>query len=106
MRHGRLLIVPAILSLILTQTPQVLAADYYTYCDPDGRLVISNKKPPEGSKIIKKQQLPDTPKEAANVSDDGTTAKIESGEPAKSAGASAQCIERPQKRSIRMSMVA
>jgi hypothetical protein len=33
------------------------AADYYTYRDPDGKLVISNKPPPPGSKIINKQDL-------------------------------------------------
>jgi hypothetical protein len=34
-----------------------LAAEYYTYYDPDGKLVISNKLPPPGSKAIKKQDL-------------------------------------------------
>jgi hypothetical protein len=33
------------------------AEDYYIYHDPNGKLVISNKAPPPGSKIIK--QLPD-----------------------------------------------
>jgi len=28
------------------------------YQDPDGKLVISNKPPPPGSKIIKQQNLP------------------------------------------------
>ena len=32
------------------------AEEYYIYHDPDGKLVISNKEPPPGSKIIK--QLP------------------------------------------------
>jgi hypothetical protein len=32
------------------------AEDYYVYHDPNGKLVISNKAPPPGSKIIK--QLP------------------------------------------------
>jgi hypothetical protein len=32
------------------------AEDYYIYQDPNGELVISNKQPPPGSKIIK--QLP------------------------------------------------
>jgi len=32
------------------------AEDYYIYHDADGKLVISNKEPPPGSKIIK--QLP------------------------------------------------
>jgi hypothetical protein len=33
------------------------AEDYYIYQDPDGKLVISNKEPPPGSKIIR--QLPE-----------------------------------------------
>jgi hypothetical protein len=32
----------------------VQADDYYIYHDPDGKLVISNKEPPPGSKIIKR----------------------------------------------------
>ena len=36
-----------------------LAEEYYTYQDANGKLVISNKKPPPGSTIIKKQDLPD-----------------------------------------------
>ena len=32
------------------------AEEYYIYHDPDGKLVISNKEPPPGSKIIR--QLP------------------------------------------------
>jgi hypothetical protein len=35
------------------------AEDYYIYHDPDGKLVISNKEPSPGSKIIK--QLPGVP---------------------------------------------
>ena len=31
-----------------------LAEDYYIYRDPDGKLAISNKEPPPGSKIIKR----------------------------------------------------
>ena len=33
------------------------AGDYFTYQDPDGRLVISNNAPPAGSKILKKETL-------------------------------------------------
>lgn len=33
--------------------------DYYIYHDPDGKLVISNKKPPLGSKIIRQRELPE-----------------------------------------------
>ena len=34
------------------------AEDYYIYQGPNGELVISNKQPPPGSKIIKQQNLP------------------------------------------------
>jgi hypothetical protein len=37
------------------------AGEYYTYQDRDGKLVISNQKPPSGSKIIKQQTLLDLP---------------------------------------------
>jgi hypothetical protein len=46
----------ALISLLLglaTTTPG-LAEDYYIYRDPDGKLAISNKEPPSGSKIIKR----------------------------------------------------
>ena len=33
------------------------AGEYYTYQDPNGKLVISNKEPPPGSKIIRQQNL-------------------------------------------------
>jgi hypothetical protein len=33
--------------------------DYYIYHDPDGKLVISNKEPPPGSKIIKQHSFPE-----------------------------------------------
>ena len=36
------------------------AGEYYMYRDSNGGLVISNKQPPPGSKIIKQQTLPDT----------------------------------------------
>ena len=35
------------------------AEDYYIYQGPNGELVISNKEPPPGSKIIKQQNLPE-----------------------------------------------
>jgi hypothetical protein len=37
------------------------AEDYYIYHDPDGKLVISNKEPSPGSKIIKQLNLPKDP---------------------------------------------
>jgi Domain of unknown function (DUF4124) len=50
------------------------AEEYYTYRDPDGKLTISNKRPPAGSKIIKQQNLPELadspiqdPKESEDV---------------------------------------
>ena len=35
------------------------AGEYYIYRDSKGVLVISNQKPPPGSKIIKQQSLPE-----------------------------------------------
>jgi len=37
------------------------AEDYYIYQTPNGALVISNKQPPPGSKIIKQLNLPADP---------------------------------------------
>jgi hypothetical protein len=42
----------------LAVVTQAQAEDYYIYQGPNGELVISNKEPPPGSKIIK--QLPGT----------------------------------------------
>jgi hypothetical protein len=55
------------LVLGMALTPRVSATEYYTYEDAAGKLVISNKKPPPGSKILKKQDLPD-PGDDANSS--------------------------------------
>ena len=35
------------------------AEEYYIYQDSSGELVISNKQPPPGSKIMKQQNLPE-----------------------------------------------
>jgi hypothetical protein len=35
------------------------AEEYYIYYGPDGKLVISNKEPPPGSKIIKQRSFPE-----------------------------------------------
>jgi hypothetical protein len=35
------------------------AGDYYIYQDPNGKLVISNYTPPQGSNVIKKETLPE-----------------------------------------------
>ena len=37
------------------------AEDYYVYQTPNGALVISNKEPPPGSRIIKQLNLPEDP---------------------------------------------
>jgi hypothetical protein len=37
------------------------AEEFYTYKDPEGNLVISNKAPPPGSIVLKKQDLPSVP---------------------------------------------
>jgi len=45
------------LVVVLAVTTQGQAEDYYIYHDPDGKLVISNKKPTPGSKIIRQRNL-------------------------------------------------
>jgi len=52
---------PFPLALGLAVVTQGLAEDYFICHDPDGKLVISNKKPPPGSKIIRQRDLPDIP---------------------------------------------
>src|ERR1700741_364220 len=44
----------------LSAARQAQAGDYYIYQQPDGKLVLSNNPPPEGSKIIKKQTMPES----------------------------------------------
>jgi hypothetical protein len=43
------------ISLVMVR--QTYAGDYYVYQDPNGKLVISNYAPPQGSNIIKKEAL-------------------------------------------------
>lgn len=107
MQHNRFLIAIATAALFLSLAPirQAGATDYYTYCDAEGKLVLSNKKPPEGSKIIKKQQLQDGPKEESNGGSESTP-KLESGEQSKTLGSSPVCTEQPKRRSTRTSMLA
>jgi hypothetical protein len=45
--------------LALAVVTQAQAEKYYIYHGPNGELVISNKQPPPGSKIIKQQNLPE-----------------------------------------------
>jgi hypothetical protein len=60
------------LFLGLTAVTQGRAEDYYIYHGPNGELVISNKQPPPGSKIIK--QLPGvTDTEVPQAQDPGKT---------------------------------
>jgi hypothetical protein len=40
---------------------QAQAEDYYVYRTPNGALVISNKEPPPGSKVIRQLNLPEGP---------------------------------------------
>ena len=44
------------------------AGDYYIYRDPNGKLVISNSTPPAGSKILKKEIMPEVTDEELAVS--------------------------------------
>jgi hypothetical protein len=48
-----------VLFLGLAVVTQGQTEEHYIYQDPDGKLVISNKEPPPGSKIIKQQNLPE-----------------------------------------------
>jgi two-component system, cell cycle response regulator DivK len=43
----------------LAVVTQAQADEYYIYQGPNGELVVSNKQPPPGSKIIKQQNLPE-----------------------------------------------
>jgi hypothetical protein len=47
----------------LTSSTQSVAAEYYTYKDAQGNLVISNKTPPPGSTILRKHELPEAPQD-------------------------------------------
>jgi hypothetical protein len=49
------------LFLDLAAVTQGQAENYYVYETPNGALVISNKEPPPGSKIIKQLNLPEDP---------------------------------------------
>jgi hypothetical protein len=48
------------LFLVLAVVTQAQAEDYYIYQTPNGAVVITNKEPPPGSKIIKRISFPDT----------------------------------------------
>ena len=43
-----------------TLATQSQAAEYYSYRDPDGRLVISNRPPPSRSLVLRKLELPES----------------------------------------------
>jgi len=47
------------------------AGEYFIYQDAKGRLVISNQKPPPGSKIIEQQTLFDTAEGETTLVQDG-----------------------------------
>ena len=47
------------LFLGLAAAPQVQAEEHYIYKDPHGNLVISNQRPPAGSNVLRKIDLPD-----------------------------------------------
>jgi hypothetical protein len=47
------------------------AGEYYIYQDSKGGLVVSNQKPPPGSKIIKQQTLLDTAEGETTLVQDG-----------------------------------
>jgi hypothetical protein len=66
------------LFLGLAAVTQGQAEENYIYQGPNGELVISNKEPPPGSKIIKQQNLPESSqaqepgKPQANVQTEGS----------------------------------
>ncbi len=47
------------------------AEEFYTYKDNAGNLVISNKPPPPGSTVLKRQDLPELPKEDVPLPEQG-----------------------------------
>jgi hypothetical protein len=49
------------LFLVSSAVTQSQAEDYYVYRTPNGALVISNKQPPPGRRIIKQLNLPEDP---------------------------------------------
>jgi hypothetical protein len=70
----------ALIALLLepVAVTQTQAEDYYVYQTPNGALVISNQKPPPGSKIIKQLNLPEDPQvqesdSQPNVQPEGST---------------------------------
>jgi hypothetical protein len=60
------------LLLSLAVVTQGQAEDYYIYQGPNGELVISNKQPPPGSKIIKQLSGP-TDREVPQAQEPGKT---------------------------------
>jgi hypothetical protein len=52
------------------------AGEYYIYRDSNGRLVISNKEPPSGSKIIRQRTLTDEPKIAVQDAPERTDSPL------------------------------
>src|SRR6266850_6106283 len=62
------------LFLGLAVITQGQAEEYYIYQGPNGELVISNKQPPPGSKVIKQQNLPEvTGSEVPQAQEPGKT---------------------------------
>jgi hypothetical protein len=47
------------LLLGLAAAPQGQAEEHYIYKDPHGNLVISNQRPPAGSNVLRKIELPE-----------------------------------------------
>ena len=68
------LVAVCICLLVGFTTTRLHAVEYFIYQDAKGRLVISNQKPPPGSKIIKQQTLFDTAEgETTRVQDGNET---------------------------------
>ena len=65
------LVAVSICLLAVFTATRLHAGEYFIYQDAKGRLIISNQKPPPGSKIIKQQTLPDTAKGETTLVQDG-----------------------------------
>ena len=60
------------------------AEDYYVYQTPNGALVISNKEPPPGSKIIRRHNFPEvTDSEVPQGEEPGKSQPVGTPKPAK-----------------------
>jgi hypothetical protein len=60
----------------LAVATQGQAEEYYTYKDPHGNLVISNKLPPTGSIVLKRQELPEAADPQVQQTQEGSNTQL------------------------------